>query len=63
MHINYKPKYNSFMTALLLDILRIPSPTFHEEKKIEFIQDWLQKNAIKGTLTRHNNNLIYERPS
>ena len=48
------------MSSLLLDILQIPSQTFNEEKKIEFIQNWLQKNALIGILTRHNNNLIYE---
>ncbi len=48
------------MTDLLLEILSIASPTFHESKKIEFIQNWLQKNAFEGELTRHNNNLIYE---
>lgn len=48
------------MKDLLLELLAIPSPTFNEQKKIEFIKKWLEKNAFAGTLTQHNNNIIYE---
>ena len=48
------------MSDLLLEILAIASPTFHEEKKILFIKDWLSCYAFDGKLTQIENNLLYE---
>jgi acetylornithine deacetylase/succinyl-diaminopimelate desuccinylase-like protein len=61
-----KPEVESYITAheaealdLLKTLAQIPSPSNHEEKRAEFIRDWLLKQGAQGVFIDKACNVIY----
>ncbi len=49
------------VTDILRQLLAIPSPTFQEQEKVDYIKQFLQENCMPGTLIEHDDNLIFQK--
>ena len=47
--------------SILKDLLAVPSPTFSEEKKVEFIKQFLINNCLAKDIITEDNNLLYQK--
>lgn len=57
--LKYIDEHSKETYDLLLTIAKIPAPSNHEEKRMEFCRDWLISNGAKGVYTDEALNVVY----
>lgn len=57
--LKYLDDNRAVMRELLITLAKIPSPSNHEEKRAEFIRDWLIKEGAEGVYIDDALNVVY----
>ena len=56
--ISYIESRQDETLALLMELAKIPSPSWHEEKRVEFCKTWLMNNGVEKFFVDEAKNLI-----
>ena len=57
--LSYLEAHEKEAFDLLVELAQIPAPSNHEEKRVEFVRAWLEKQGAKGVFVDDALNVVY----